>query len=191
LIGFTGLQIGFGAVSNDVAFLSSIAIIVGAVFVIFQLRDDKELIKATMQQAAAAADQAKLSTQELEQNNRLATMDLVVSIYDMANSLEVQRSWLTVLKTKIKSFEEFEQLPEDKQLAFHQTASLFESIGLLVERGYAEHELASDMFAIETAWDALRPFVMGMRERHPNEDYFMWFEKLNQRLKGTQNVSKE
>ncbi len=65
LNGLASLQIGFGVVSTDVAFLSSIAIIVGAVFVIFQLRDDKELIKATMLQAAAAADQAKLSMKQL------------------------------------------------------------------------------------------------------------------------------
>lgn len=180
------MQTGFGAISTDVAFLSSIAIIAGAVFVVFQLRDDKELIKATMQQAYAAADQAKLSTEQLKQNNRLATMDLVVRIYDMANSLEVQRSWTTVIKTKLGSFEEFENLPEDKQLAFYQTASLFESIGLLVEKGYAELELVDDMFAIRTAWNSLGPFVMGMREKHPNEEYFLWFEKLNERLKNTQ-----
>ena len=183
LNGLVSLQLGFGTISTDVAFLSSIAIIAGAVFVIFQLRDDKELIKATMQQAYAAAEQAKLSTEQLKQNNRLATMDLVVKIYDMANSLEVQRSWITVLKTKLVSFEEIEKLSEEKQLAFHQTASLFESIGLLVEKGFAELDLVDDMFAIGTAWDSLNPFIMGMREKHPSEEYFAWFEKLNERLK--------
>ncbi|MDG7001342.1 MAG: hypothetical protein JRN15_19775 [Nitrososphaerota archaeon] len=182
LNGLFGLQIGFGTVSTDVAFLSSIAIIAGAIFVIFQLRDDKELIKATMQQASAAADQAKLSTEQLKQNNRLATMDLVVRIYDMANSLEVQRSWTTVLKTKMESFKDFEKLPEDTQLAFYQTASLFESIGLLVEKGYAELDLVDDMFAIRTAWNSLQPFVIGMREKHPDEEYFLWFEKLSNQL---------
>ena len=109
-------------------------------------------------------------------------MNLVLSVYDMANSLEVQRSWTTVLKTKITSYEEFQRLPEETQLAFHQMASLFESIGLMVEKGYAEEELVNDMFATNMAWEALKPFVMGMREHYSAEDYFVWFEKLHERL---------
>lgn len=109
-------------------------------------------------------------------------MNLVISVYDMANSLEVQRSWTTVLKTKIASFEEFLKLPEDTQLAFHQMASLFESIGFMVERGYAEEDLVNDMFATNMAWKALKPFVMGMRGQYSEEDYFIWFEKLYERL---------
>ena len=35
----------FGAVSTDASLLSSIAIILGAVFVVFQLRDDKNCSK--------------------------------------------------------------------------------------------------------------------------------------------------
>lgn len=175
-------MINFGSISSDVAFLSSVAIILGAVFVVLQLREDKELIEATKEQAVAASNQARLSTEQLKQNNTLATMNLVLSVYDMANSLEVQRSWTTVLKTKVKSYEEFLRLPDEKQLAFHQMASLFESIGFMVEKGYAEEELVNDMFATNMAWEALKPFVMGMREQHAAEDYFVWFEKLHERL---------
>jgi hypothetical protein len=176
------LQVNFGTISADATFLSSVAIILGAIFVVFQMRDDKKLIEATSVQASAAADQARLSTQQLEQNNKLATMNLVLSIYDMANSLEVQRSWLTVLKTRITSFADYEKLDEEKQLAFHQMASLFESVGLLVERGYADPALVNDMFATDLAWESLKPFVMGMRDQHPGEDYFLWFQKLHDRL---------
>ena len=109
-------------------------------------------------------------------------MNLELSVYDMANSLEVQRSWTTVLKTKIKSYEEFLKLPDDTQLAFHQMASLFESIGFMVEKGYAQEELVNDMFATNMAWEALQPFVVGMRKQHAAEDYFVWFEKLYERL---------
>ncbi len=177
------LQINFGYVSSDAAFLSSIAIILGAIFVVIQLKNDRKILQATEMQASAAADQAKLSTEQLKQNNNLATMTLVLSIYDMANSLEVQRSWTTVLKTKIDTREDFEKLPEEKQLAFHQMAALFESIGLLVEKGYAQAELVNDMFATDVAWNSLKPFVMAMREKFPEEDYYFWFEKLHERIK--------
>jgi hypothetical protein len=180
---FDSLQIDFSSISSDATFLSSIAIILGAIFVIFQMRDDKKIIEATKDQAIAASDQARLSTEQLKQNNNLATMNLVLSVYDMANSLEVQRSWTTVLKTKVNTFEEFEKLPEETQIAFHQMASLFESIGFLVEKGYAEPALINDMFATNMAWSSLKPFIMGMRDKYPGEDYFVWFERLYERLK--------
>lgn len=179
---FGNLQINFNSVSSDATFLSSIAIILGAIFVIFQMNDDKKIIEATKDQAIAASDQARLSTEQLKQNNKLATMNLVLSVYDTANSLEVQRSWTTVLKTKVGSLAEYDNLPEETQIAFHQIASLFESVGLLVEKGYAEPALVNDMFATNMAWNSLKPFVIGMRDRYPGEDYFIWFEKLYERL---------
>ena len=182
LVAPPNLQINFDTLSTDAAFLSSIAIILGAIFVVLQMRDDKKLIEATKDQAVAASNQAKLSTEQLKQNNHLAEMNLVLAVYDMANSLEVQRSWATVLKTNLRSFEEFEKLNEEKQIAFHQMASLFESVGLMVQKGYATPDLVDDMFATNMAWTALKPFVMGMRERYPGEDYYYWFEKLQERL---------
>jgi hypothetical protein len=185
------LQINFNSISSDATFLSSVAIILGAVFVVLQMRDDKRLIEATMMQARSAADQSKLSTEQLKLNNRLGEMTLVTTIYDQANTLEVQRSWLTVLNTKLNSIEEFDDLPEEKQLAFLQTASLFESIGFLVERGFAELTLVNEMFATNLAWDRLNFFVKAMRKRHPNEEFYYWFEKLHERLKAlaSQNSS--
>lgn len=114
---------------------------------------------------------------QLKQNSELATVDLITKIYDFANSLGVQRSWLTVINTKISSYEDFEGLPEEKQIA-----SLFESVGLLVEKGYVKEELVDDMFATQLAWRSLEPFVMGMRKRFVSEDYYVWMEKLHLRL---------
>ena len=87
-----------------------------------------------------------------------------------------------MLSAGIRSYEEFERLPEEKQLAFHQVASLFESIGLLVEKGFVKPDLVDDMFATGLAWERLEPFVKGMREEYRTEDYYAWFEKLHERL---------
>lgn len=139
------------------------------------MRDNKKLVEASFRQANTAAMQ-------LKQNYELSTVDLITKIYDFANSLEVQKSWLTVLNAKISSYEDFQKLPEEKQLAFHQVASLFESIGLLVEKGYVKEELVDDMFATQLAWEALEPFVKGMRREFASEDYYLWLEKLHSRL---------
>ena len=172
----------FGAIVNDASLLSSIAIILGAVFVVFQLRDDRKMIAATVAQANSSQEQARLTTEQLKQNYELATVDLITGIYDFANSLQVQNSWLTVLNTKISSSNDFDKFPESVQLAFLQMASLFESIGLLVERNYAKPELIDDMFATQQAWESLKPFIMWMRQKYSSEDYYYFFEKLHKRL---------
>jgi hypothetical protein len=175
-------QIGFDSVFADASLFSSIAIILGTVFVVFEMRDNKKLIEAAYLQANSAADQAKLTTQQLQQNYELATVDLVTRIYQSANSNEVQKSWKIVRDSNLANFEDYERLSEEKQLAYQQMASLFESIGLLVEKSFVKAELVDDMFSVSLAWAKLKPFMMGMREKYPNEDYYVWFEKLRNRL---------
>ena len=178
----------FGTISTDASLLSSIAIILGAVFVVIQLRDDRKLLETSVRQANSSQEQARLTTEQLKQNHELATVDLVTKIYDQANSLEVQNSWLTVLNSKISSPDDFGKVPESTQLAFLQMASLLESIGLLVERNYVESELIDDMFATQQAWESLEPFVMWMRKKYESEEYYYFFEKLHNRLSQTQET---
>lgn len=176
------LQIGFETVSSYTTILASVAIILGTVFVVIEMRDNKKLVEATLRQANTSA-------QQLKQNYELSTVDLVTKIYDFANSMEVQRSWNTVINSKVNSFEDFEKLPPDEQLAFHQVASLFESLGLLVERGYVKADIVDDMFATQLAWTRLQPFVEGMRKKFAAEDYYIMMEKLHDRLSGPSPTS--
>ncbi len=180
----TPLQIDFGAIVTDTSLLSSIAIILGAVFVVYQIRQDEKLIQASIRQADANADQARATLQQLAQNSDLATMDLVMRIYEFADSMEVTRSYVSVLSSEIGSFEDFERLPEEKQLAFFQIASLFESLGFLVEKGYVKAEIVDDMFATKLAWEKTLPFIAGMRKKYAAEDYYFFFERLYGRLSG-------
>ncbi len=169
-------------IATDTSFLSSVAIILGAVFVVYQIRQDKAMLEASVRQADANSEQARLTMQQFNQNSNLATMDLVMRMYEFADSLEVQRSYSAVLRANLSSYEEFERLPEEKQLAFFQVASLFESLGFLVDKGYVKADIIDDMFATKLAWKMTEPFVMGMRKRFATEDYYVFFEKLYQRL---------
>jgi hypothetical protein len=169
------LAIDINAVSADATLLASLAIILGTIFVVIEMRDNKRLVEASFKQANTAALQ-------LKQNHELATVDLITKMYDFANSLEVQRSWFTVVNSKISTYEEFEKLPKEDQLAFQQIASLFESVGLLVEKGFVQEELADEMFATRLAWQQLEPFVKGTRDKYRSEDYYVWMEKLHDRL---------
>jgi hypothetical protein len=176
------LQVDIGAIATDTSIFSSIAIILGSVFVVYQIRQDKEMLQASVRQADANAKQAELTMKQFLQNSEFATMDLVMRMYEFADSKEVQESYLTVLRSKITTFEEFEKLPEEKQLAFFQIASLFESLGFLVEREFVKPDIVDDMFATKLAWDMTKPFIMGMRKKYASEDYYFFFEKLYKRL---------
>lgn len=172
------LQLDYTSISAAATLLASVAIILGTVFVVLEMRDNRRLVAASSKQANAAAMQ-------LQQGYDLATVDLVTKIYDFANSLEVQRSWLTVLNYKLSTFEDFERAPSDVQLAFYQIASLFESLGLLVDKGYVKEGLVDDMFAVQLAWEKLEPFIVGMREKYQAEDYYTFMQRLQVRLAGT------
>jgi hypothetical protein len=183
------LQVNLGAISTDTSILSSIAIILGSVFVVYQIRQDKDMLAAQVRAADANSEQARLTMKQFLQNNDLATMDLVMRIYEFADSMEVQKSYFTVLRSKIASLEDYEKLPDEKQLAFLQVASLFESLGFLVEKGFVKAEIVDDMFATKTAWDMTKPFILGMRERYASEDYYFFFERLFNRLSKTDTGS--
>ena len=99
--------IDINAVSADATLLASIAIILGTIFVVIEMRDNKRLVEASFKQANTAALQ-------LKQNHELATVDLITKMYDFANSLEVQRSWFTVVNSKISSYQEFEEAPQGR-----------------------------------------------------------------------------
>ena len=175
-------RMDFGSISYDLSFLSSVAIIIGVLFVIVQLRQNSQLIRAATEQAQAATIQAKLTTDQMKQNHELANMDLIMRLYEFANSAEFQAAWLTVLNSKINSYEDFLGLQKSDQVAFFQIGALFESLGVLVERGIVKVEIIEDMFLTHLAWEAMKPFVAGMRERYGEEENYIAFERLHDKL---------
>jgi hypothetical protein len=168
--------------------VSSIAIILGTVFVVVQIRQNNQLIRAAAEQAQAAAVQAKLTTEQLKQNNELANMDMVMRLYEFANTAEVQSAWLTVLNSKISSYEDFTRMEKSEQVAFFQIGALFESLGVLVERGIVKLEIINDMFLTQLAWESVKPFVGGIRKRFDEEENYAAFEKLYNHVTNRQGV---
>lgn len=171
----------FGNVASDLSLLSSITIILGSVFVIVQLHQNNKLIQAATEQAKTAAVQARLTTEQMKQNNDLANMDMVMRLYEFANTSEFQTAWVTVLNSKVNTFDDFLELPKADQVSFYQIGALFESLGVLLERGIVKSDIIEDMFLTELAWQNLKVFVEGMRKRQ-GEENFVAFERLYNKL---------
>jgi len=170
--------VDLGPVSYDLSLISSIAIIIGTIFVVVQIRQTNRMISVAGQQAASAADQAKLTTDQLRQDHELANMDLILRLYEFANTAEVQASWLTVLNTHLSSYDDFLELSKNEQVAFYQIGALFESLGVLVQRGIVRADIIEDMFLTQLAWKSMKPFVDGVRRRFGEEENYAAFQKL-------------
>jgi hypothetical protein len=180
------LVFDLGSLNSDVSIVSSLAIILGTIFVVVQIRQNTSLVRAAAEQAKAAATQAKLTTEQMKQNNELANIDMIMRLYEFANTAEVQAAWLTVVNSKISSFEDFLKLPKPEQVAFYQIGALFESVGVLVEREIVKDDIIEDMFATQLAWQSLKPFVSGVREKYGDEESYPAFERLHKRLTNDQ-----
>jgi hypothetical protein len=140
------------------------------------------MISVAGQQAEAAAVQARLTTEQLKQDHELANMDMIMRIYEFANTAEVQAAWLTVLKSNISTYEDFENLPKSDQVAFFQIGALFESLGVLVERGIVKVNVIEDMFLTRLAWESMKPFVSGAREKYGEEENYASFQSLYEKI---------
>ena len=171
-----------GGISYDVSLISSLAIILGTIFVVVQIRQTNRMIRVSAQQAEAAAVQAKLTTEQLRQDHDLANMDLILRLYEFANTAEVQASWLTVVNAHLSTYEDFLELPKSDQVAFYQIGALFESLGVLLERGIVRADIIEDMFLTQLAWNSMKPFVEGMRRRFGEEENYISFQKLYERV---------
>ena len=171
-----------GGLAYDLSLVSSIAIILGTIFVVVQIRQTNRMIRVAGQQAEAAAVQAKLTTEQLRQDHELANIDMIVRVYEFANTAEVQTAWLTVINARISTYEDFLKLPKSEQVAFYQIGALFESLGVLVERGIVKPDVIEDMFLTQLAWDSMKPFVAGVRQRFGEEENYSAFQKLYEQL---------
>ena len=140
------------------------------------------MIRVTGEQAETAAVQAKLTTEQLKQDHELAHMDLILRLYEFANTAEVQAAWLTVLNAHISTYDDFLDLPKPDQVAFYQIGALFESLGVLVERGIVKLDIIEDMFLTQLAWESMKPFVTGVRQRFGEEESYAAFERLHEQI---------
>jgi hypothetical protein len=122
----------------------------------------------------------------MEADAEIANMDLIMRLYEFANTAEVQSAWLTVVNANLSSYDEFSKLTKTEQVAFYQIGALFESLCVQVKRGIVKTDVIEDMFPTKLAWKSVKPFVEGAREKYGEEESYVAFEELYNDLE-TQN----
>jgi hypothetical protein len=67
-------------------------------------------------------------------------------------------------------------------VAFFQIGALFESLGVLVERGIVKVNIIEDMFLTRLAWETMKPFVSGVRKKYGEEENYTAFQRLYEQI---------
>ena len=87
-----------------------------------------------------------------------------------------------------KSLEEFEAMPESKQIILIQAGQQFESLGMLVYEKYIDIDLVDKTLGnyVSNSWEKLKPFFLEMREKVPDPylaEYFQWLaEQIDKKM---------
>lgn len=128
---------------------SSIAIILGAIFVVFQMRQNKRLIEATLraQRSNVALSLLQRITDESFPRRRKRMLD-IVSKFKTTN-------WADAFET-------------EEDLEVRNFAYLYELIGLMVENGLVDLKLVLDTLQYLVVWDwqAFKPHADFVRSKY-------------------------
>ena len=128
---------------------SSIAVILGAIFVVFQLRQNAKLIQATLKQ---------------ERSN--VALSLLERITDESFPRRRVRMFQIVERFKATNWENAFESEED--LEIRNFAYLYELIGLMVENGLVDLELALDtlQYLVVRDWQVFKPHAEFVTSRY-------------------------
>jgi hypothetical protein len=107
--------------------------------------------------------------------------DMVLRAYAPFLDPAFSRAFWQVQSWKFTTFEQFEaEGTLDDQVTLDVVSMLFETMGLLYERGLAKIDFLDDLIATPTlmTWNKIAPLVYGFRVRENAPDWSQWHEAL-------------
>lgn len=118
---------------------------------------------------------------ELRHLARTRKTDVIMRIYDRFSSKEMVEAISSIGQLKLRPSE---SLPYDGMTGVVQVSTLFEGLGVLLEKGLIDVELVDSLFgpSLDTLWDPIRPFIYGTRKSLNQPFMFSHFEYLHNRL---------
>jgi len=144
-------------VSDLAAIISAVAVLVGVMVGVFQLRNFLQLRQ----------------------------MDLVMKLYSSTWESSFQKDYVRVHSWKFRNYADFQKnaQPEDWE-AYNAIVLFFENMGLLLKRNLAKIDLLDDLVSgpILQTWERVEPIIGGYRKKYtPTEAE--WFEYLYKAIK--------
>jgi len=123
---------------------------------------------------------------EIRQQTKLRHTDFIMRMPSTFTSREFLESWATVGRTEFNNYEDF---VEKCFVEASQVAGFCENLGVLVNRKLVDIALVIDLYAVDEAWEKLKPWIQDSRKRANNPKLYEWFEYLcNEMRKGEQKL---
>jgi len=118
---------------------------------------------------------------ELRHLARTRKTDVIMRIYDRFSSREMVDAIYSVGELRVRSGA---PMPQEKMVGIVQVSTLFEGLGVLLEKGLIDIELVDSLFgpSLDALWEPIRPFVYSTRESLKQPFMFSHFEYLHNRL---------
>ena len=117
---------------------------------------------------------------QIRQQTKIRHTDFIMRMPSTFTSKEFIQSWVTIGKTEFNNFDDF---VEKCFVEASQVAGFCENLGVLVHRKLVDIALVMDLYAVNEAWEKLKPRIEENRKRANNPKSYEWFEYLYNEMK--------
>lgn len=155
--------------------ISATAVIIGVVFVVFQLRQNAKLIEASNRQIETANKQVEASIQQNKQQVILTTIDRFSN-----EDFDQKRKRVRDIVKKYQSNDWKEYFESEDDYLVRGFIALYDSTGYLGKKGIVDVKMIQEGmgYLVINEWDTLKPAVDHYRAMW-NRDVYLNFKWLN------------
>ena len=116
---------------------------------------------------------------QIRHQTRTRDTDLVIRLSSAFDNAEFTNAYTKIATTKSDSLKDFVEKCSPQALLM--VGNYYERIGVLLHRKLVDASLISDTLNVKVIWEAMKPYVLYMREKH-GPATFEWFEYLYNEL---------
>ena len=124
---------------------------------------------------------------QIRQQTKIRHTDFIMRMPSTFTSKEFIQAFATVEETEFKNYDDF---VEKCFVEAAQVASFCENLGVLVHRKLVDIALVMDLYAVNEAWEKLKPWIIENRKRANNPKLYEWFEYLYNEVKKREQTLK-
>jgi len=120
---------------------------------------------------------------DIQNQAKLRKTDLVMRLYSAVGSPEFLEAWEIMRKREFTDYETYEK--KYGLSAYMQVSTLFEGVGILLNRRLIDNDLVDDLFSVHVslAWERMKALIQEDRKQTDQPRTWEWFEYLYNEVK--------
>ena len=117
---------------------------------------------------------------QIRHQTRTRDTDLLIRLSSAFDNIEFTNAYTRIATTKSDSLKDFVEKCSPQALLM--VGNYYERIGVLLHRKLVDASLISDFLNVRVIWEAMKPYVLYMREKYGSAT-LEWFEYLHNEMK--------